>query len=144
MQAAAERLQLSLYILNAGTEPELEAAFAQLNALGTRRLIVSADGFFTSHGKQLADLALRHRVAAVYQNRGFAAAGGLMSYGGSTAEAWRLAGDCVGRILRGEKPSDLPVQQATKVEMIVNAKTAASLGIDLPTSFLARADEVIE
>src|SRR4051794_2874228 len=106
------------------------------------RADVSADGFFTSHG-QLADLALRHRIAAVYQNRGFAAAGGLMSYGGSTAEAWRLAGLYVGRILGGEKPSDLPVQQATKVEMIVNAKTAASLGIDLPASILARADEVI-
>jgi putative ABC transport system substrate-binding protein len=144
LQTAAARLKRKLHILDAGTEPELEAAFAQLNTTTAGALIISADGFFTSHSRQLAALAIQHHIPAVYQNRGFAEAGGLVSYGASTADAWRLAGVYAGRILRGEHPADLPVQQATKVELILNAKTAKALGLTMPPSVLARADEVIE
>jgi putative tryptophan/tyrosine transport system substrate-binding protein len=140
----AQRMQQQLHVLDAGTDAELENAFSQLSALQVRGLVISADGFFTSHSRQLAELALHHRIAAVYQNRGFAAAGGLVSYGASTAEAWRLAGAYVARILHGEMPGDLPVQQATKIELIINSRTAKLLGIELPLTLLARADEVIE
>ncbi len=144
LQATAQQLQQQLHVLDAGTDAELENAFSRLSELQVRALVISADGFFTSHSRQLAELALRHRIAAVYQNRGFAAAGGLVSYGASTAEAWRLAGAYVARILRGEKPGDLPVQQATKIELIINSKTAKLLGIDIPPTLIARANEVIE
>jgi putative ABC transport system substrate-binding protein len=103
LQTAAARLQRELHILDAGTEAELGAAFAQLNATKAGALIISADGFFTSHSRQLAALAMQHRIPAVYQNRAFAEAGGLVSYGGSTADAWRLAGVYAGRILRGAR-----------------------------------------
>src|SRR5215216_17749 len=107
-------------------------------------LIISADAFFTSHIEQLANLALQHRLPAVYPFHEFARAGGLMTYGASNTEAYRQAGVYTGRILRGEKASDLPVQQATKVELVINLKTAGALGLDLPAGLLARADEVIE
>jgi putative ABC transport system substrate-binding protein len=144
LQAAAARLKRELHVLNAGTDAELDVAFAQLQATKAQGLIISADGFFTSHDRELAALAIQHRIPAVYQNRSFAEAGGLVSYGASTAEAWRLAGVYVSRMLRGEHPADLPVQQATKVELILNGKTAKALGLSMPPSLLARADEVIE
>ena len=143
-QTATTRLKRELHVLDAGTEEELRAAFADLDKVKAGALIISADGFFTSHSQQLAALAIQHRIPAVYQNRAFAEAGGLASYGGSTADAWHLAGVYAGRILRGEYPADLPVQQATKVELILNSKTANTLGLTVPPSILARADEVIE
>jgi putative tryptophan/tyrosine transport system substrate-binding protein len=144
LRTAAARLKRDLQIIDAGTEAELDAAFAQLNAAKVRALIISADGFFTSQSRQLAALAIRHGIPAVYQNRSFVEAGGLASYGGSTADAWRLAGVYAGRILRGERPADLPVQQATKVELMLNSKTARALGLAVPPAVLARADEVID
>jgi putative ABC transport system substrate-binding protein len=107
-------------------------------------LVIGADGLFVRHGEQLGALTVRHRVPAIFQDRGFVAAGGLASYGGSTLDAYRLVGEYTGRILKGEKPGDLPVQQATKVELTINLQTAKALGLEVPPTLLARADEVIE
>ena len=106
--------------------------------------MIGTDGFFTSQSEKLAALTVRHSIPAIFQYRAFAAAGGLMSYGGSVTDSYRLSGVYTGRILKGEKPADLPVQQSTKVELIINLKTAKSLGITVPMSLLGRADEVIE
>ena len=106
--------------------------------------MIGADAFFVDRVEQLARLALRHAVPAIYQDRAFAAAGGLISYGGSNSDIYRIAGVYTGRILKGEKPGDLPVQRATKVELIINLKTAKAFGLTVPPSLLARADEVIE
>ena len=107
-------------------------------------MIIGGDPFFTSRSQQLGELTVAHRVPTIYEFREFAAAGGLLSYGTSLADAYRQVGIYTGRILKGEKPSDLPVQQATKVELILNLKTAKALGINVPISLLGRADEVIE
>ena len=143
-QAAAHSLGLKLHVLHASSERDIENAFTTLAQLRADALVIGTDLFFTTRSKQLAALTVRHAVPAIYHYRGFATDGGLMSYGGSVAEASRLAGVYTGRILKGEKPADLPVQQATKVELILNLKTARALGLTVPMSLLGRADEVIE
>ena len=144
VQGAARTLGLELRILNASTEEDFDIAFANLTPLRAGGLVVGTDAFFSSRLEQLSALADRYGVPTVYQFREFVAAGGLMSYGGSIMDAFRGAGSYTGRILRGEKPADLPVQQVTKVELYFNLKTADALGIVVPLSLLGRADEVIE
>ena len=142
--AAAETLGLELHVLNASIERDFDAAFEKLTELRAGGLMIGGSAFFTGHIEQLAALTVRHRIPAIYQRREFAAAGGLMSYGTDIAETHRLVGIYTGRVLKGEKPADLPVQQATKVELYVNLKTAKALGITVPISLLGRANEVIE
>jgi putative ABC transport system substrate-binding protein len=144
MQEGARALGLQLHILHASTEHDFDTVFATLSEVKAGALVISTDPFFNSWSERLAQLASRYAVPAIYSYREFAAAGGLMSYGGSFTEAYYLTGVYTGRILNGEKPSDLPVQQATKVELIINLKTAKALGITFPISLLGRADEVIE
>jgi putative tryptophan/tyrosine transport system substrate-binding protein len=144
MQAAAQILGVRLQIVHASAERDFEAAFATLLELRAGALVIGNDALLINRSERLAALALRHAMPAVYQFPEFAAAGGLMSYGGSSVEAYRLSGVYAGRILKGEKPADLPVQQATKVELILNLKTAKALGLTFPLTLLGRADEVIE
>jgi putative ABC transport system substrate-binding protein len=145
LHAVADTLGVRLRVLHASTEADFEAAFAAAAQLRAAALVIgSPDPLFVSHAAQLGALALRHNVPAIYQLREFAAAGGLMSYGGYTADVFRLGGVYTGRILKGEKPSDLPVQQSTKVELILNLKTARALGVTVPLPLSGRADEVIE
>jgi len=143
-QAAAHTLGLDLHVLNASTERDFDGVFANVIRLRAGGLVIGSDAFFTARREQLAALALHHAVPAVYQSREFAAAGGLMSYGGSLTDSYRLAGVYVARILKGEKPGELPVQQGTKVELSLNLKTAKALGITVPLPLSGRADEVIE
>jgi len=144
VQAAARSVGLEIRVLRANTENDLDAVFASLSQLRVGALVIGADAFFNSRSEQLAALALRYAVPAIYQYRPFAAAGGLMSYGGNIVESYRQVGVYVGRILKGENPADLPVQQFTKVELILNLKTAKALGLTVPLPLLGRADEVIE
>jgi ABC-type uncharacterized transport system substrate-binding protein len=123
---------------------DLDAVFATLMQLRAGALVIGADTFFISRSKKLAALALGHAVPAIFQYREFAAAGGLMSYGGSLADAYRQVGVYTGRILKGEKPADLQVQQSTKAELIINLKTAKALGLNVSNTLIGRADEVIE
>jgi putative ABC transport system substrate-binding protein len=144
MQAAARSLGLEILFLPARSERDFDAVFATLVQKRAGGLVIGAYGLFVSRSEQLAALALRHAVPTIYQYREFAAAGGLMSYGGSNTDSYRLAGAYTGRILKGEKPADLPVQQSTKIELIINMKTAKALGLTFPLTLLGRADEVIE
>ncbi len=131
-------------MLHASTEGELESVFAALVKSHTGGLVIANETFFANRSERLAALTRLHGVPAVHQSREFATAGGLMSYGGSVTESHGQAGAYVGRILKGEKPAELPVVQVTKVEMVINLKTAKVLGITVPLSLLGRADQVIE
>jgi putative ABC transport system substrate-binding protein len=144
LQAAARNLGVEVHVLYASTEREIDAAFENLVPLRARGLAIHTNAFFVNRNEQLAALALRHGVPTIFQYREFPAAGGLMSYGGDLADAYRVAGVYAGRILKGEMPADLPVQQSTKVELIINLKTAKALGLTVPLALLTRADEVIE
>ena len=144
LQEAARIMGLPIHVLHASTEADLDTVFATLVQLRAGGLVIGTDTFFNSQSGKLAALALSHAVPAIYQYREFAAAGGLMSYAGSITDAYRVAGVYTGRILKGEKPADLPVQQSTKAELFINLKTAKSLGLTVPSTLLARADEVIE
>ena len=144
LQAVAGKLGLHLHVLYASNERDFERVFAELVQRRAGALVIGSDAFLTSHSEQLAALALRHALPAVYQYPEFTAAGGLMSYGGNLTESYQMAGVYTGRILKGEKPADLPVQQITKVELIINLNTAKALGITVPLPLLGRADQVIE
>ena len=144
LQAAAHTLGLQLRIVHASTERDFETAFANLAQLRPGALVIGTDRFFISQSEQLAALAVRHAVPAVFEYREFVAAGGLMSYGGSLPDAYRLAGVYAARILNGEKPGELPVQQSTKIQIFLNLKTAKALGLTVPLTLQAAADEVIE
>jgi putative tryptophan/tyrosine transport system substrate-binding protein len=143
-RSAARTLGIELRVLNASTEHDFEAVFAKLIQLRAGGLAISTNVLFTGQAEQLGALAARQAVPAIYKGREFTAGGGLMSYGTDPPESYRLAGVYTGRILKGEKPADLPIQQVSKVELIINLKTAKMLGITLPITLLGRADEVIE
>jgi putative ABC transport system substrate-binding protein len=144
MRQAARSLGLNLLVVTAGTERDIDTAFATLVRERAGALAVAASGFFFFHREQLVALAAHHGMPVVYPWRDAAAAGGLMSYGASPFDAYRQAGIYAGRILKGEKPADLPVQQAVKVEFVINLRTAKALGLTVPLPLLGRADEVIE
>jgi putative ABC transport system substrate-binding protein len=144
LNEAARILGVEIRILNAASESEIDAAFATLAKERSVPLVVSSDNLFTDRPVRLVALAARHAIPTIFPYRWFAAAGGLMSYGPDLADAYRLVGTYAGRILNGAKPADLPVQQVVKVELVINLKTAKALGLDVPPTLLARADEVIE
>jgi putative tryptophan/tyrosine transport system substrate-binding protein len=144
LRPAADSLGLQLLVLNASSVAEVDAAFAALAQARPGALLISSESFFIDRREQIAALAARYAIPAMYPFREFTTAGGLMSYGSSTSEIYRQVGIYAGRILKGEKPGDLPVQQATTVELIINLKTAKALGITVPITLLGRANEVIE
>ena len=144
MQTAARAFGMQVHVLNATTERDFEAAFARVAELHASALMIANSAPFIGRSGELGALAARYAVPTIFQSPEFTAAGGLVSYGGSIVESYRLAGVYTGRILKGEKPADLPIQQANKIEMIINLKTAKALGIKVPLPLLGRADEVIE
>ncbi len=143
-QAAARTLGIRLHVLEASTERDFDAVFDKLAELRAGGLVIAVDSFFTGRRIQLAEMAARHRMPTIYQSRDFAESGGIMSYGGSLADGFRLVGHYAGRLLKGDKPADLPVQQSTKAELFINLKTAKLLGVDVPPALLVRANDVIE
>ena len=144
VQQAARAKGLQLHVLKASSESEIDTAFASLVQVHADALVVAGDPFLTSRREQLVGLASRHAVPSIYAWREFAAAGGFISYGASLTSALRLVGAYAGKVLKGEKPADMPVQQASKFELVINLKTAEALGLAVPQTLLARADEVIE
>ena len=144
LTSGAHKMGLQLHVLNASTENDLDAAFAKVRELGAAGVMIGRDAFFNSQIAHLAALSTRYAVPTIYQEREFAVAGGLMSYSSSDADLYRQAGLYTGRILKGEKPADLPVMQTTKLELVINLKTARTLGVTMPLPLLGRADEVIE
>jgi putative ABC transport system substrate-binding protein len=144
VEEAARALGQRLVVLDGGTDEKIEAAFAALGPHDVSALLIGSDPFFDTRRERLVALALQHRVPAIYQFREYAVAGGLMSYGTSITEMYRLAGLYVGRILKGEKPADLPVMQVDKFEFVINLKTAKALGVKISDNLLSLADEVIE
>jgi putative ABC transport system substrate-binding protein len=144
LAVAADALGVQTHILHASAERDFDSVFASLDQLRPGGLVVASDTFFAFHSEQLADLTIRHAIPAVQQSRDFTVAGGLASYGGNFTESHRQAGTYTGRILKGEKPGDLAVQQVTKLELLINLKAAKTLGVTAPPTLLARADEVIE
>jgi putative tryptophan/tyrosine transport system substrate-binding protein len=143
-KAAARTLGVQLHILHASTERDLDAVFATLRELRAGGLVIGTDTLFNTQKEQLAALSVRHRMPTVHQYREFAVAGGVMSYGTDTSDLSRQVGVYTGRILKGENPAEMPVQQATKIELTINLRTAKVLGLAVPTSLLVRANEVIE
>ena len=144
LQAAARNLNLRIHLLNASTEREFETAFAKITELSAGGLVIASDSFFFAHIEKLATLAAQNKVPAIFGFREFPAAGGLMSYGSDLADGHRTMGGYVGRILKGEKPGDLPVEQSIKVQLVLNLTAAKTLGITLPQTLQVAADEVIE
>ena len=144
LQAAARTLGLTLHVLHASSEQEIDTAFMSLVQLRAGALVIAPDAYFNSRSEQLAALTLRNAMPAIYQFREFVLSGGLASLGAPVADVYRPLGVYAGRILKGEKPGDLPVQQATRVELILNLKTAKTLGLTVPNTLIGRADEVIE
>ena len=144
MLSAAHTLGVELHILHASSERDFDAVFTNLVQLRAGGLVINADTFLDGRSRQLAALTVRHAMPAIGGYHEFAAAGGLASYGGGLLDAYRLAGVYTGRILKGEKPADLPVQQGTKIELVINLKTAKAFGLTVPLSLVGRADEVIE
>jgi putative ABC transport system substrate-binding protein len=144
MQTAAQNLQLDLHVLGASSDREFEGVFANLRSLKIGALVLSSAQLFTSNSQKLSSMAIRDGIPAMSPYRDFPAAGGLVSYGGDIAESWRLAGVYTGRVVKGERPADLPVQQSTKFEFVINMKTAKALGLAIPPGVLSIADRVIE
>jgi putative tryptophan/tyrosine transport system substrate-binding protein len=144
LEAAASSLGLQLLVFQARTEQDFDKMFATMVQSRADALVIAPDTFFNTRSEKLAELSLSHALPTIFQNRPFVAAGGLISYGGDETEYYRLIGIYTGKILKGEKPAALPVVQSTKVELILNLKTAKALGIAVPLSLLGRADEVIE
>jgi putative ABC transport system substrate-binding protein len=144
LEAVSRALGLQLHVLQAGTDRDLETALAAAVQRRTGALVIDADRYFIRRVERLAALTMRGQMPAIHSTRGFAFAGGLISYGGDIVDQFHLAGRYAGRILKGEKPADLPVQQARRIELIINMKTARALGITLPITLLRRIDEVIE